>query len=232
MAPQPSPSEPLAQCDAAERASVVCALDASAFLSGVALDPRAVRVRRTANGQELVDHEEPAPCVVLVARGSVDAYSTAVDGREVRLSTLGPGDAFGACNLFADHDLPTRLRSRGEGLLALIPKELVARAVLADPEVARRYMRLCNEKIQFLIGRIEELTMQTARGKLLDYLVLHADESGTVRLAGPREELAGHLGISRASLFREISALKREGVLISEGHDLRVCTPMPPGACS
>lgn len=227
-----SPSEPLAQCGGAERASVASALDASAFLRGIAFDPQVVRVRRTAKGQDLADHEEPESCVVLVARGSVDAYSTAVDGREVRLSTLGPGDAFGVCNLFAASDLPTRLRSRGEGLLALIPKELVAQAVLADPETARRYMRLCNEKIQFLIGRIEELTMQTARGKLLDYLVLHADENGVVHLGCSREELAGHLGVSRASLFREISALKRKGVLSSEGRDLHICTPAPPGACS
>ena len=47
-----SPSEPLAQCGGAERASVASALDASAFLRGIAFDPQVVRVRRTAKGQD------------------------------------------------------------------------------------------------------------------------------------------------------------------------------------
>lgn len=225
MVPRAIPDMPFSQCAAADRACVAAAMDGSPFLHGIAFDPQAITVRHIVKGQQATDHEGRTPCVVLVARGTVDAYSTAIDGREVRLSTLGPGDAFGVCNLFAAHDLPTQLRSRDEGLLALLPKELVAQAILANPETARHYMLLCNEKIQFLIGRIEELTMQTARSKLLDYLMLHADKNGIVHLQGSREELAGHLGISRASLFREISALKREGALRPEGRDLCLCAP-------
>lgn len=217
-----SPLATVAHACAADQAAVAHALAASPLLRTIPLDPTRIYLQRATRGEALEDRVASVPCAVAVARGTVDVLSVAVDGREVRLSSLTVGEAFGVCNLFAAHDLPTLLRSRDDTLLVRIPKEFLTTAIADDPAVNRRYLELCNEKIQFLIGRIEELTMQTTRSKLLDYLVLHADAQGVVHLPESREELAAYLGVSRAALFREIAALKREGAIDATGHDLRV----------
>lgn len=212
----------VAQACATDQAAVARALASSPLLRAIPLDPARIYLQRATRGEALEDHVASVPCAVAVAQGTVDVLSVAVDGREVRLSSLTVGEAFGVCNLFAAHDLPTLLRSRDDTLLVRIPKEFLTAAIETDPAVNHRYLELCNEKIQFLIGRIEELTMQTTRSKLLDYLVLHADAHGVVHLPESREELAAYLGVSRAALFREIAALKREGAIGAAGHDLRV----------
>ena len=231
MTARPS-ADPVALTGAptADRAAADRALSSSPLLHGIRLNPAHLYLHRVARGDTLEDRMGSTPCATLVARGSVDVYSVAVDGHEVRLSSLAPGGVFGICNLFAAHDLPTVLRSRNDALLVRIPKPLLARAVEEDPAVNRRYLELCNEKIQFLIGRIEELTMQTTRDKLLDYLVLHADDSGLVHLSESREELAAYLGVSRAALYRELTILKTSGKLVSVGRDLRICGEPPASA--
>ena len=62
-----------------------------------------------------------------------------------------------------------------------------------------RYAALCNRKLQFLLRRIELLTMQSCRGRLIAHLLEQQDEKGVVRLAGSREDLARRLGVSRAA---------------------------------
>lgn len=218
---------PLTQASTAEQLTAAHALAISPLLHDIALDPARIFVQQASHEEVLEDNVASTSHAVVVARGTVDVFSVAVDGHAVHLSSLGVGEAFGICNLFVDHDLPTRLRSRGSALLLRIPKDVLIAAIEESPTARRRYMELCNEKIQFLIGRIEELTMQTTRAKILDYLTLHADPQGVVHLPGSREELAAYLGVSRAALFREIAALKRAGILGSAGRDLCVLRSPP-----
>ena len=72
-----------------------------------------------------------------------------------------------------------------------------------------RYAALCNRKLQFLLRRIELLTMQSCRGRLIAHLLERQDEKGVVRLAGSREDLARRLGVSRAAVWKAIEALRR-----------------------
>lgn len=43
-----------------------------------------------------------------------------------------------------------------------------------------------------------------------------------VRLAGSREDLARRLGVSRAALFRELSALQSMGAAAVDGNSIRI----------
>ncbi len=77
-------------------------------------------------------------------------------------------------------------------------------------------------KLQFLLRRIELLTMQSCRGRVIAHLLASQDRNGCVKLSGSREDLARRLGVSRAALFRELAALQSMGVLRSEGNLLTV----------
>ena len=85
-----------------------------------------------------------------------------------------------------------------------------------------RYAALCNRKLQFLLRRIELLTMQSCRGRLIAHLLERQDEKGVVGLAGSREDLARRLGMSRAALFRELSVLQSMGAVSVDGNSITV----------
>ena len=91
-----------------------------------------------------------------------------------------------------------------------------------DAALAMAYAALCNAKIQFLLSRIEMLTMQSCRGKVLAFLLAEKGEDGAIPLRGTRDELARRLSVSRAALYRELSALQSKGVLEVGENQLRV----------
>ena len=91
-----------------------------------------------------------------------------------------------------------------------------------DAALAMAYAALCNAKIQFLLSRIEMLTMQSCRGKVLAFLLAEKREDGVILLRGTRDELASRLSVSRAALYRELSALQSGGYLEVGESRLRV----------
>ena len=94
--------------------------------------------------------------------------------------------------------------------------------LIRDAGLSLRYAELCNQKLQFLLRRIELLTMQSCRGRVIAHLLAGQDRNGCVKPTGSREDLARQLGVSRAALFRELAALQSMGVLRSEGNLLTV----------
>ena len=100
--------------------------------------------------------------------------------------------------------------------MAHLPFALLRFAVIAA---------VCSEKIQFLLKRIELLTMQSCRGRVIAFLLAHGKEGGEVIFRGSREDLARHLGVSRAALFRELAALQTMGAIESHGNLFHVMDP-------
>lgn len=153
------------------------------------------------------------PSIGLVLSGRIDVYSVAIDGRDIRLNSLSFGECFGIGNLFMEGELTTVLRCTEETAILYIAKEQVIRILQSDIAFSLRYASLCNEKIQFLIRRIEQLTIQGCRSKVIAYLLAHRDSCGEVQLSYTREEWARYLGVSRAALFRELATLQDQGAL-------------------
>ena len=197
-------------------------LACSPLLAGISLPPERAAARDFSPGQILSDRPGGVPSVGLVLSGGVAVYSVALDGKDVQLSALGRGECFGVCNLLADAELETVLRCTAPTRVLYIPKDALLDCMSRDPALALRYAALCNRKLQFLLRRIELLTMQSCRGRVIAYLLERQDQAGTVALTGSREDLARQLGVSRAALFRELSALQGAGAIRAEGDRIRL----------
>lgn len=174
------------------------------------------------SGQIIRDHHAGESSVGLICEGLVDVYSVALDGRDVQLNVLCPGDCFGISNLFSQEELQTVLRCKTDASIIYIPKKILVELMRQDSKAAIAYAEYCNRKLQFLIRRIEFLTIQSARGKLIEYLLSEVDADGIVYPDGSREDLAKRLDISRAALFRELSSLYRQNVLQTDGMNFQV----------
>ena len=55
--------------------------------------------------------------------------------------------------------------------------------------------------------------MQSGKNRLIQYLLMWQEDNGNVRLDGSKDSLAASLGISRASLFRELAFLQEKGLI-------------------
>ena len=190
----------------------------SALLADVTLPEEKVSTQVFRCGQILSDIPQGIPSIGLITRGRIGVYSVALDGKDILLNELSAGECFGICNLLARFELETVLRCSTETEILYIPKAVLQEAMAADSSLALRFAAICSEKIQFLLKRIELLTLQSCRGRVIAFLLAHSKEGGEVVFRGSREDLACHLGVSRAALFRELAALQAMGAIESHGN--------------
>lgn len=174
-------------------------------------------IRRYQKGKLVDDNLQGERCAVLVKEGALTVSAVTADGKEVNISSLGPGAIFGISNLFIDDELRTVLQCKVDSELMFIEKQLLRERILSDYSAMQEYSRICNSKIQFLLSRIEQLSANTSRAKLAEYL-LENNDSGRMT----REELASYLGISRAALYRELARLQEAGCIESSAGHIRV----------
>ncbi|MGH0053749.1 MAG: Crp/Fnr family transcriptional regulator [Sphaerochaetaceae bacterium] len=185
--------------------------------------PKGSVVRITCKKGKLVDdHRNGDSLVVFMEEGSVDVFSIAPDGTEVLLSILHKGEAFGISNLFEEKELCTVMQCSSDCILLTVPKTLLREALMHDPRGMAAYAQLCNRKIQFLINRIGQLTLNSAKLKVVEYLLRNTSVEQPVLALTPKEDLRLPLGISRATLFRILAGLQDSGAVYSTGSQIRV----------
>ncbi len=167
-------------------------------------------------GDDVTDRPGGVPCVGIVAAGEIGVYSVSEAGRSSNVSVLTPTDMFGICNVFARRRMPTTLKCISKCTVAYMLKDDFAALMLVYPDMALRYAELCNEKIQFLAGKLEFLNISSVRRKLCLYLIRAAEDGSHSVCVSSKELLAMYLGVSRASLFRELAYLRGCGAIIVE----------------
>ncbi len=173
-------------------------------------------------GTVVGDSDGSVSLAVFVEKGELDVFSVALDGTKILVSTLSNSEVFGISNLFEEEDLRTILQCRTDCVLLSLPKEVLRTAIVKSPLAMVEYAKLCNRKIQFLLQRIEQLSLLSARAKVAEYLLSNTTTQQPELALDSKESLTLPLGISRASLFRELSALEKMGGVYSNGSIVRV----------
>ena len=99
--------------------------------------------------------------------GVILAGRVRVTKGELVVSSLGPGELFGAAALFHDRpDYETTLTALFPCSAAFFPQEQVAELLRDTPGAAANYIRYLSGRIHFLSRKIEGLTAPGAAGKL------------------------------------------------------------------
>ncbi|WP_352398335.1 Crp/Fnr family transcriptional regulator [[Clostridium] aminophilum] len=197
-------------------------MDAVPLFHGISIEEMHCVYRRIRKNLIANEVDSGREHVGIILSGSMDVYSVLPDDTEVRLSKLQAGDLFGICNLFSSYDRETILKCRSDCDVAFVPKEEFRHLLMSNEELMTRYLRLCNDKIAFLLRRTENLAMQSCRGKVIRYLLLNATGSSgeTVVLKDSKEIWAKSLGISRAALYRELADLREKGMIRIKGRQI------------
>lgn len=170
--------------------------------------------------EEISEEQNGVLCVGLILRGS----ASVAPGEQGAVSTIGRGAEFGICNIFVREDMPTRLKARTALKAAFLPKDVFARLLGENRVLMYRYVRLCNQKMLYLAGKLRLMSISGSAERLAFWLK-HSGSDGVVTLSFSKDELARRLGLSRASLFRAISKLENQGIISSIGNKIIVLNP-------
>lgn len=118
-----------------------------------------------------------------------------------------------------ERESPVSVQAQENVSMLLIPYErLIAhcgKACLGHERLLRNYIGIVAEKGLVLHERLDCLLKPTVREKILSYLLRIASEQQSQSISIPmnRNEMAEYLNIERSALSRELSYMKRDGLI-------------------
>ncbi len=184
-------------------------LKKSEFLSGFNINANVTKLIKRKAGQVVDDVLDDVEYVVMVCEGTASVYSLALDNRELYLNELNKGDCFGISNLLLKSELRTCIICKTNATFLYIPKQHIVETMQNDSNLALKYAMYCNKKINFLISRVEVLTIKSCRGRIIFYLLSHKNKDSKVIIDCNKDEFAVRLAVSRAALYRELAYLQK-----------------------
>ena len=171
---------------------------------------RSVSLRK---GMLLDDVFSSQKMIVIIAQGVLEVFSM----HGALISKLSQGQAYGISNLFCDNGLRSRMKAQSDVSLVLLPKEEVLKLLDSHIELYHAYCRILNEKLDFLLSRVNLLSVKSNRKRLAAYLL----QSDGVSISS-RQELADYLALGKSALFRELGWLRDTGAIRWEGACIEV----------
>lgn len=172
-------------------------------------------------GQVLLLSNETPAYAYYILEGRVKQYEITYKGNEIIVNTFKPGAYF--MMLTALTNLPNLYYFSAETDVKLLcaPVKEVAKFVNENPDVMRDLLSRVYVMLESLLRRMTHLMSGNARGRVIYEILLDIRGSGEgghkngngLKLSITESELASRAGLSRETVSREVSFLKKKKLL-------------------
>lgn len=173
---------------------------------------------RLAAGQALFHEGDPATRVFTVTKGTLKLYKLLADGRRQVTGFVHPGDFLG---ISVDDEHAFSAEALEDAQLCWFPRSRFDDFVEDEATMERELYRMAAHELAAAQQQFVLLGRKTATERLASFLLLFArraeqEVAGSgriVRLPMSRSDIADYLGLTKETVSRVISALKRDQVI-------------------
>lgn len=184
------------------------------------LDCLSARTQSFKKGEFVFRRDEPARYVGIVLEGGVHVIQEDFWGNRTILDHIDPGELFGESLSCAElEQIPVSVVTTSPSKIMLIDYR---RIITVCPSTCVFHARLIANMLSILASKnimltrkMEYISQRTTREKLLAFLSTQALRAKSREVVVPynRQELADFLCVDRSALSRELSLMKKEGIL-------------------
>jgi CRP-like cAMP-binding protein len=163
--------------------------------------------------------------------GSAFAEMSDDEGRCMRVETFAPVQALASAVLFAPHPiLPVTVGAQSECRVIAIRKIELLKLCMSDTTILEALLSENGSRIQFLSERLRLTQFATLRQRISDWLLrkiqltarISPNQDLRVKAEPTFEKIADLMGVARPSLSRELSRMKKEGLLEIKGKTIEI----------
>jgi CRP/FNR family transcriptional regulator len=180
---------------------------------------------RLASGQVLFHEGDPATRVFTLTKGTLKLYKLLVDGRRQVTGFLHPGDFLG---ISIDDEHAFSAEALEDAQLCWFPRSRFDDFVEDEVTMERELYRMAAHELAAAQQQFVLLGRKTATERLASFLLMLAKRAemsngvgaGMVRLPMSRSDIADYLGLTKETVSRVISALKRDRIIRLETLDV------------
>ena len=172
--------------------------------------------RNYPKGAIIVNEGDEGNALFAIQSGSVKTYLSDDKGKEVVLSTQGPGEYFGDLALFDDTPRSASVAALEPCKLMIISKTLLREALAEKPEIAFVLLKGLAIRVRSLTESVRTLALLDVFGRLVNTLYsLAVEKDGTLVVDQKltQQELANRIGASREMVSRIMHDLVEGGYI-------------------
>lgn len=160
--------------------------------------------------------------IAIIDEGSVQFISTDYEGNKSIIEDISKGGMFGSLTYPIYNEEVTCITKEITQITYIEYKDITNDEIIKTDSYIifiKNLIKLLSEQVSEKNTRIEILTKKTTRDKLLEYFKFQAQERGFKTFTIPMSftELASYLSVDRSAMTREISYLKEEGFIKTNG---------------
>lgn len=186
------------------------------------------RLKKYPKGQVLILGGDQSDHIFYLVSGHVKQYDVTYRGDELVLNIF-KAPAFFPMSMVINHTQNIYVYEADTDIeVRLAPVEEALDFIKANPDVMFNLLSRVYRGVDGLIGRIRYLMSGSAKSRLMYEILIEAKRFGTKLPNGScdisisEKDLGAHAGLSRETVSREVTKLKKEGVITLEGKTIRI----------
>jgi CRP-like cAMP-binding protein len=202
--------------------------DIDAPVALVAALVAASRIVRARKGQIVLENGVHSEDVFLIRSGRVRVELLGVEGREIVMRDLLPGQFFGELASIDSGRRSASITAMQASELLLVPAHAFRDAIATTPEAATWFFGHLAALVRNLTDRVFEMSALNVKGRIHCQLVRMAaaagvaDNQSVIEPFPTHEELAALVGTHREAVTRELSYLSGNGFIVVQRGRLEI----------
>ena len=163
--------------------------------------------------------------IAIIDLGSIQFESTDYDGNKSIIETISEGGTFGSLTFPVNNEEVSCI-TKEVTQITYIEYDSITNDEISKTDsyiiFIKNLIKMLSDQVSEKNNRIEILTKKTTRDKLLEYFKQQAQERGIKTFTIPMSytELANYLSVDRSAMTREISYLKDDGIIKTNGRKI------------
>lgn len=165
--------------------------------------------------------------IAIVDLGSIQFESTDYNGNKSIIETINQGGTFGSLT-FPINNEEVSCITKEITQITYIEYDSITNDEISKTDsyiiFIKNLIKILSDQVNEKNNRIEILTKKTTRDKLLEYFKQQVSERGSKTFTIPISftELANHLSVDRSAMTRELSYLKDDGIIKTNGRKIKL----------
>ncbi|MCB1875090.1 MAG: Crp/Fnr family transcriptional regulator [Chromatiales bacterium] len=166
---------------------------------------------------------EPCRAFFYLISGAIKLYRIGQTGREKTIAFVKPGETFAEAAMFSGTGYPVDAVALENSELISVDCFRFSRHLQTEPRLTWKMLTTLSVRLHELVDQIDTLSTHTADQKVAAFILEHYSEDGLQRpLPGNRSHFANLLGIKTETLCRSIGRFRDDGLIESDGADIRI----------
>jgi CRP/FNR family transcriptional regulator len=177
--------------------------------------------QRLSAGEVLFLEGAQGTAFYLIEQGTIRLSKSSMEGQEVTVRLVEPGEIFAEVILFENPTYPVNAVAVTASTVLAIPRAIFL-AMLDDREFRNRFITNIMRKQRYLAERIRYLTTFDVEQRFFRFLLERYGRQSAYTIELPKKDISAAIGTIPETFSRLIQRLKLQGVLEWEGANLKV----------